>query len=103
MFNIDEFRYGLLDKDEYEIVIDEQNNWKDEMMMRMNFDRAVPTEIAKMPSKFMKLKNIPYHLYPFGEQLNSKNEAHRYYIIYSSTVYYNRLLSKEGYLWIDIK
>lgn len=89
------FRYGLLDQDEYKIVIDDQNNWKDEIKMRMYLDNAVPSEIVQMPCKYMKFKNVPYHLYPFSEQLHSRNEAHRYYVLYSSSTYYQQLLNNE--------
>lgn len=98
-------RYGALDKDEYEIIIDEQNTWKDEMMIRMSLDRAVPSEIEQMPCKYMKFKNVPYHLYPFSEQLNSKNQSLRYYVLSASAAYYKQLLSNEWYLysWLNSK
>lgn len=92
------FRYGQLDNDEFEITINEQNTWKNEIMMRMSLDKAVPAEIAQMPCRYMKFKNVPYHLYPFGEQLNSNNEAHRYYVLSASASYYKLLLSNEWYL-----
>lgn len=95
-------RYGQLDKDECEVVIDEQNTWKDEIMMRMNLDKAVPSEIIQMPCKYMKFKNVPYHLYPFSEQLNSSNQGHRYYVLSASLAYYKRLLSNEWYFYSSI-
>lgn len=72
-------------------------------MMRMNTPRAVISEIAKMSDKYLKLIKIPYHLYPFGEQLNSKYHSHRYYVVNSSVSYYKRLLNVEWYLWFDLK
>ncbi|XP_025410604.1 uncharacterized protein LOC112683682 isoform X2 [Sipha flava] len=85
-------KYGQLDKDEYEVIIDEQNTWKNEIEMRMSLAKAVPIEIAQMPCRYMKFKNIPYHLYPFSEQLHSKNQGHRYYVLSACTSYYKQLL-----------
>lgn len=93
-------RYGLLDEEEYEIIINEQNTWKDEIMMRMSLNKAVPAEIEQMPCRFMKFKNVPYHLYPFSEQLNSKNQCLRYYVLSASANYYKQLLSNEWYLYL---
>jgi len=90
-------RYGALDNEEYEVVIDEQNTWKDEIMLRISFDKAVPAEIMQMPSKYMKFKNVPYHMYPFSQYLNSKNKAHRYYILSAIAAYYKQLQSNEWY------
>lgn len=92
-------RYSQLDDDEYEIIIDEQNTWKDEIKMRMGLAKTVPIEIAQMPSRYMKFKNIPYHLYPFSEQLNSKNEGHRYYVLSACSSHYKQLLLNEWYLF----
>ncbi|CAI6362763.1 unnamed protein product [Macrosiphum euphorbiae] len=88
-------KYGLLDNEEYEVVIDGQNTWKDEIMLRMSLDKAVPAEIIQMPCKYMKFKNVPYHLYPFSQYLNSKNEGHRYYILSAIAAYYKQLQSNE--------
>lgn len=88
-------RYGLLDDEEYEIIINERNTWKNEIMIRMSLDKAVSAEIEQMPCRYMKLKNVPYHLYPFSEQLNSKNQSLRYYVLSASANYYKHLLSNE--------
>jgi len=90
-------RYGVLDNEEYEVVIDEKNTWKDEIMLRMSLDKAVPAEIIQMPCKYMKFKNVPYHLYPFSQYLNSTNEGHRYYILSAIAAYYKQLQSNEWY------
>lgn len=95
-------RYGPLDEDEYEIIINEQNTWKDEIMMRMSLDKAVSAEIEQMPCRYMKFKNVPYHLYPFSEQLNSKNQGLRYYVLSASANYYRQLLSNEWYLLMTL-
>jgi len=88
----------LLDNEEYEVVIDEQNTWKDEIMLRMSLDKAVPAEIMQMPCKYMKFKNVPYHMYPFTQYLSSKNEGHRYYILSATAAYYKQLQhSSEWY------
>lgn len=96
-------RYGLLDNEEYEVVIDEQNTWKDEIMLRISLDKAVPAEIIQMPCKYMKFKNVPYHMYPFSQYLNSKNEGHRYYVLSAIAAYYKQLQSNEWYLWFKVK
>ncbi|XP_022164020.1 uncharacterized protein LOC111029360 [Myzus persicae] len=88
-------KYGLLDNEEYEVVIDEQNTWKDEIMLRISLDKAVPAEIIQMPCKYMKFKNVPYHMYPFSQYLNSKNEGHRYYVLSAIAAYYKQLQSNE--------
>jgi hypothetical protein len=88
-----------LDKDEYEVIIDEQNTWKNEIEMRMSLAKAVPIEIAQMPCRYMKFKNIPYHLYPFSEQLHSKNQGHRYYVLSACTSYYKQLLIDKWYFY----
>ncbi|XP_016663713.1 uncharacterized protein LOC100573372 isoform X2 [Acyrthosiphon pisum] len=88
-------KYGLLDDEEYRVVIDEQNTWKDEIMLRMCLDKAVPAEIIQMPCKYMKFKNIPYHSYPLSQYLHSKNEGHRYYILSATAAYYNQLQSNK--------
>lgn len=66
-------------------------------MMRMGLDKAVVSEIVQMPCRYMKYKNVPYHLYPFSEQLNSNNPGHRYYVLSACAAYYKHLLSNEWY------
>ncbi|KAE9540070.1 hypothetical protein AGLY_005322 [Aphis glycines] len=88
-------KYGPLDSEEYEVVIDKKSTWKDEIMLRLKLDKAVPAEIIQMPSRYMKLKNVPYHVYPFGQYLNSENEGHRYYILSATLSYYKQLQSNE--------
>ncbi|XP_003246320.1 uncharacterized protein LOC100576037 isoform X2 [Acyrthosiphon pisum] len=95
-------KYGLLDDEEYRVVIDEQNTWKDEIMLRMSLDKAVPAEIIQMPCKYMKFRNIPYHSYPFNQYLHSKNEGHRYYILSAIVAYYKQLQSNKCYENYDL-
>ncbi|XP_060873453.1 uncharacterized protein LOC132947228 isoform X2 [Metopolophium dirhodum] len=90
-------KYGMLDNEEYEVFIDEQNTWKDEIMLRISLDKAVPSEIIQMPQKFMKFGSIPYHLYPFSQYLHSKNEGHRYYILSAIAAYCKKLPRNENY------
>ena len=90
-------RYGLLDDEEYRVVIDEQNTWKDEIMLRMSLDKAVPAEIKQMPCKHMLVRDIPYHAYPFSKYLHSKNEGHRYYVLSTIAAYYKQLQRSEWY------
>lgn len=87
-----------MDKNEFEIIINDLNTWKDEIMARMSLEKAVRSEINQMPQKFMKFKNVPYHLYPFSEQLNSNIKSHRYYILSASVAYYEELHSQEPYV-----
>jgi len=91
-------RYGPLDNEEYEVIIDKKSTWKDEIMLRLRLDKAVPAEIMQMPCRYMRLKNVPYHMYPFGEYLNSENEGHRYYILSAIASYYKQLQSNEWYI-----
>ncbi|XP_060873145.1 uncharacterized protein LOC132946995 [Metopolophium dirhodum] len=88
-------KYGMLDNEEYGVVIDEQNTWKDEIMLRISLDKAVPPEIIQMPQKFMKFESIPYHLYPFSKYLHSKNEGHKYYILSAIAAYCKKLPRHE--------
>jgi len=88
-------RYGLLDNEEYEVVIDEKNTWKDEIKMRISLDKAVSAEIKQMPSKYMMIRDIPYHAYPLNQYLHSKNEGHRFYILSATAAYYKQQQSNE--------
>ncbi|XP_050437296.1 uncharacterized protein LOC126843670 [Adelges cooleyi] len=94
-------RYGTLDVNEYEIVIDEQNTWKNEFIYRMSLEHYVNEEISEMPSKYLKYKNVPYHLYPFSSQLHSSYQAHRFYVLSAILNHYKHLkysnLCNENY------
>lgn len=71
-------------------------------MMRMSLEKAVPSEIAQMPCRYMKFKNIPYHLYPFSEQLNSKRQSHSYYVLCASANFYKKMQSIEWYVYLFV-
>lgn len=86
-------RYGWLDRDEYEIVIDKHNSWKDELRFRVVLEKAVCSEIKQFPFKFFRFSSTPYHLYPFGEELNSEYQSHRYYVMSAAASCYKDLLS----------
>jgi len=87
----------MLDNEEYEVIIDEKNTWKDEIMLRISLEKAVLAEIIQMPWKFMELETIPYHLYPFSQYLHSKNKGHRYYILSAIAAYCKKLRRNEWY------
>lgn len=91
------FRFGPLCKNEYEIVINEENTWRNEISLRLSLSKKVPYEIEQMPGKYMRCMSIPYHLFPFKEQLHSKYQSHRFYVLSSVIAYYKGLLSNEWY------
>lgn len=86
-----------MDSDEFKIIIDETNSWKDELMLRVGLERAVVLEIRRMPWRFMKLKTIPYHLYPFTNNLNSKKDSERHYVLHACAAYYKSLRDDKWY------
>jgi len=90
-FNDD--RYDDSNINEFDITVTDHNTWRTEIMLRMNLNKAVTREIMQMPSKYLRFKNIPYHVYPFGEELNSNNQNCQYYIYRSSLDFYKHMSS----------
>ncbi|XP_050533472.1 uncharacterized protein LOC126901186 [Daktulosphaira vitifoliae] len=88
-------RYGTIDLNEINIVIDEQNSWKSELSLRLNLEQKIPLEISIMPCKFMRYKNVPFHLYPMNETLHSTNQAHCYYVVSAISKYYKQLQNSK--------
>lgn len=66
-------------------------------MARMSLNKAVRNEIKRMPSKFLRVKHIPYHAYPFSEELNSNIESRQYYVYRATLDYYKHLEYKSKY------
>ncbi|VVC36172.1 Protein SirB1, N-terminal [Cinara cedri] len=88
-------KFGPLHKNEFEINIDEQNTWKNEITLRASLNKTVSYEIEQMPGKYLRYKSVPFHLFPFTEQLHSKYQSHRFYVSSAAMAYYRRLLSNK--------
>lgn len=92
-------RFGPLFKNEFEIEIDEQNTWKNEIKLRVSLNKSVPYEIEQMPGKYLRYKSVPYHVFPFTEQLHSKYHSHRFYVSHAAITFYKRLLITKWYFF----
>ncbi|VVC45786.1 Hypothetical protein CINCED_3A017139 [Cinara cedri] len=88
-------KYGPLYKNEFEVNIDEQNTWKNEISLRVSLDKFVSYEIEQMPGKYLRYKSVPYHLLPFAEHLHSKHQSHRFYVLSAVLTFYKRLLNND--------
>jgi len=92
------FRYDDWNKNEFKIVINEHNTWKDELKTRMHFKKAIPNAIDKLRSKSLYYKNIPTYLYPFGKELSMTNQGRQRYVYHATLDFYKRILSNQRYL-----
>jgi len=92
---LNNLRYDDWDQDEFEIVITEHNSWKDELKDRICLKKTVASEIIQMPLKYMKYKNVPYHMFPFNEELHLNNQSRQHYV-YCATVDFCKFLKIDS-------
>lgn len=63
----------------------------------MSLYKAVQNEIVQMPSKYMKFKYVPYHMYPFAEELHSNSQSRQYYVFRATLDFYNQQIVDNRY------
>lgn len=92
------FRYYDWNKNEFELVINEHNTWKSELMTRMHFNVAVSNAVKKLRTNLMFYQMLPSNMYPLDNELTVNNQTRQYYVLHAAVDFYKRIVSSQWYL-----
>lgn len=66
-------------------------------MLRLGYKKKITDAIKEMRQKHMFYVNVPYHFYPFSEELNMNNQNYQHYIFRTTLEYYLSIKCNKRY------